>query len=258
MLLALLVLAVACDGRTPQRDAGSASASLVRSTEDSARQARVARPAAAAAHAVVFAGTSLTAGLGLDPDSAYPQRIQRMVDSARLRFTVVNAGVSGETSAGLLRRLDWLLGQDFDVIVLETGANDGLRGTPVEETRRNIQQIITRIRTTHPKARVLLVQMEAPPNFGRPYTTAFHAIYPELARANGIVLLPFLLDGVAGRPELNQADGIHPNNRGEQLVAMNVWRGLRPVLDSVAADGRSGGRGGQGPGRASSGAGEGA
>lgn len=199
---------------------------------------------------MLFVGTSLTAGLGLDPDSAYPQRIQRKIDSAGLGFTVVNAGVSGETSAGLLRRLDWLLGQEFDVVVLETGANDGLRGTPVEETRRNIQQIITRIRTTHPTARVLLVQMEAPPNLGRAYTTAFHAMYPELARANGIVLLPFLLDGVAGRPELNQADGIHPNDRGERIVTATVWRGLRPVLGSVAggAAGATTGMGARRPG----------
>lgn len=232
-----MLLAGACEGRTPRHDDGraAAAATLDSSPPSSPSPARPAPQSPA--HTVLFVGTSLTAGLGLDPDSAYPQRIQRKIDSAGLGFTVVNAGVSGETSAGLLRRMDWLLGQEFDAVVLETGANDGLRGTPVEETRRNIQQIITRIRTTHPRSRVLLVQMEAPPNLGRAYTTAFHAIFPALARANGIVLLPFLLDGVAGSPELNQADGIHPNNRGERIVADNVWRGVRPVLDSLANGG---------------------
>jgi acyl-CoA thioesterase-1 len=176
-------------------------------------------------------GTSLTAGLGLDPDSAYPQLIDRKLDSLRLPYDAVNAGVSGETSSGLLRRVDWLLREPFDVIVVETGANDGLRGTPVATVRANIQQIIDRVKAARPDAAIALVQMEALPNFGEQYTSEFRALFPELARRNGIVLLPFLLDGVAGHRDLNQADGIHPNMVGERMVADNVWRGLRPLLE---------------------------
>ncbi|HUX34181.1 MAG TPA: arylesterase [Gemmatimonadaceae bacterium] len=177
-------------------------------------------------------GTSLTAGLGLDPDSAYPALIQRKIDSAGLAYRAVNAGVSGETSAGALRRMDWLLRQPIDVLVLETGANDGLRGTPVAETRANIQAIIDTVRRVQPAARIVLVQMEAPPNLGARYTRAFHDTYPLLARKNGLMLLPFLLDGVAGHPGLNQGDGMHPNDVGEKIVAQNVWKGLVPLLKS--------------------------
>ena len=179
---------------------------------------------------VLFLGTSLTAGLGLEPDSAYPQQIQRRIDAAGLGYQVVNAGVSGETSAGLLRRLDWVLRQPARVIVVETGANDGLRGQPVEATRATIGQILDRIRQGRPEATVVLVQMEAPPNFGAAYTEAFRAMYPALAKEKGVVLLPFLLEGVAGFPALNQADGIHPNEAGERIVAQNVWKGLRRML----------------------------
>ena len=186
-------------------------------------------------HRVLFIGTSLTAGLGLDPDSAYPQLIQRRIDSAGLHYEVVNAGESGETSAGLLRRLDWLMKGDFAVVVVETGANDGLRGLDVHDTERNIQAAIDRITESHPAARLVLVQMEAPPNMGTAYTTAFHVMFPRLARRNGLQLLPFLLDSVAGRSTLNQADGIHPNMTGERIVAANVWRGLEPTLRDVEA-----------------------
>lgn len=183
---------------------------------------------------VLFVGTSLTAGLGLNPDSAYPQLIQQKIDSANLPFVAVNAGVSGETTAGLLRRLDWLLKGSFDVVVVETGANDGLRGTPVATVKENLRMILSRIRTTRPAARVLLVQMEAPPNLGPVYTRAFHALYGDLAKESGATLIPFLLQGVAGDRELNQADGIHPTQRGEHIVADNVWRSLEPVLRQAA------------------------
>jgi acyl-CoA thioesterase-1 len=176
-------------------------------------------------------GTSITAGLGLEPDSAYPQLIDRKLDSLRLPYDAVNAGVSGETSAGLLRRIDWLLREPFDVIVVETGANDGLRGAPVATVRANVQRTIDRIKSARPEAAILLVQMEALPNFGENYTSEFRAMFPELARENGVTLLPFLLDSVAGHRELNQADGIHPNMAGERIVAENVWRALRPVLE---------------------------
>lgn len=179
---------------------------------------------------VLFIGTSLTAGYGLDPDSAYPQQIQQMIDSARLAYSVVNAGVSGETSSGLLRRVDWLLRQPFDLVVIETGANDGLRGVPIETMQSNIQQVISRIRDARPNARIVLIQMEAPPNLGTGYTQRFRRVFPQVAKETGVILLPFLLEDVAGRRELNQADGIHPNYEGERIVARNVWKGLRPLL----------------------------
>jgi acyl-CoA thioesterase-1 len=181
-------------------------------------------------HKIVFAGTSLTAGLGLDPDSAYPRLIQDKLDSARLDYESVNAGVSGETTAGLLQRLDWLLRGDFDVFVIESGANDGLRGVAVDAIESNLRAIIQRVRQARPQARIALVQMEALPNYGRAYGSAFHDLYVRVARDEKVALLPFLLDGVAGRAELNQGDGIHPNVEGERVVANNVWRGLRPIL----------------------------
>ena len=186
----------------------------------------------AARPAMLFLGTSLTAGLGLDPDSAYPQLIQRKLDSAGVAMDVVNAGVSGETAAGLLRRLDWVLKRPASVIVVETGANDGLRGEPVEATKATIGRILDRITSEQPNARVLLVQMEAPPNLGPPYARAFHEMYPALANEHHVALLPFLLDSVAGVPALNQADGIHPNDRGEHIVAAHMWRALQGVLRS--------------------------
>jgi acyl-CoA thioesterase-1 len=184
---------------------------------------------------VLFLGTSLTAGLGLEPDSAYPQQLQRKIDAARLPYQAVNAGVSGETAAGLLRRLDWVLRNPASVIVVETGANDGLRGQSVAATKATIGQILDRTRHDRPDARVLLVQMEAPTNMGPAYTKAFHAMFPALAAEHGVTLLPFLLDRVAGVPALNQADGVHPNYVGERIVTDNVWQGLEPVLREGSA-----------------------
>ena len=179
---------------------------------------------------IVFAGTSLTAGMGLDPDSAYPQHVQRMIDSAGMNYEVVNAGISGETSSALLRRLDWLLREPYSMFIVETGANDGLRGIPVSTMRSNIAQIIDRVRAARPEAPVLLVQMEAPPNMGAEYTRQFRDAFASVAKEKGVPLMPFLLEGVAGERELNQGDGIHPNYEGSRIVARNVWRGLRPLL----------------------------
>jgi acyl-CoA thioesterase-1 len=179
---------------------------------------------------VHFLGTSLTAGLGLDPSQAYPARIEEKIRAAGLPYRVVNAGVSGETSAAARRRLDWLLKQRVDVLVIETGANDGLRGQDPAATRREIQAMIDRARTAQPPPRIVLVGMQAPPNLGRDYTERFRAVYPDLARANGVVLVPFLLEGVAGVARLNQADGIHPTAEGQRIVADTVWAALRPVL----------------------------
>ncbi len=184
---------------------------------------------------VVFVGTSLTAGLGLDPDSAYPALIQRKADSAGVPIVAVNAGVSGETSAGALRRIDWVLREPLDVLVLETGANDGLRALRVDSTRENLAAILARTRQAHPAARLLVVQMEAPPNLGPEYTARFRGMFPDVAKATGAALTPFLLDRVAGVARLNQADGIHPNEAGARIVAETVWQALRPVLDSARA-----------------------
>jgi acyl-CoA thioesterase I len=179
---------------------------------------------------VLFLGTSLTAGLGLDPAQAYPERIAERIRAAGLPHRVVNAGVSGETAAAARRRLDWLLKQRVDVLVIETGANDGLRGQDPDATRADIQALIDRAREQRPAPRVLLVGMQAPPNLGRPYAERFRAIYPELARANDVALVPFLLDGVGGVAALNQADGVHPTAEGQERVAENVWKVLRPLL----------------------------
>jgi acyl-CoA thioesterase-1 len=183
---------------------------------------------------VVFLGTSLTAGLGVDPDQAYPALIQKKADSAGILVTVENRGVSGETSAGALARLGWLLQEPPAVIVIETGANDGLRGQDPDSTRATIQAIIDRIRARDSSTRIVLVGMEAMPNLGRRYVTRFHSIYPELAQKNHLLFMPFLLTGVAGVDTLNQGDGIHPNPRGHQIVADNVWKVIRPALERVA------------------------
>jgi len=181
---------------------------------------------------IVFAGTSLTAGYGLpDPSLAYPALIQRLVDSLGLGYRVVNAGVSGETSAGLLRRIDWILGEGrIAVLVIETGANDGLRGQEPDSVEANIQAIIDSTSRLDPPPRVVLAGMEALPNLGAEYTRRFRAIFPDLARRNHVALIPFLLAGVAGVDSLNQADGIHPTPAGARIVARNVWRVLEPIL----------------------------
>jgi acyl-CoA thioesterase-1 len=184
---------------------------------------------------VLIVGTSLTAGLGLDQDQAYPALLQHKVDSAGLPYRVINAGLSGETSAGALRRIGWLLRQPIAVFVLESGANDGLRGLDVDSTKAHIAAILDSVRRADPQAAISLVQMEAPPNLGPRYTRAFHDLYPAVARAQGATLLPFLLRGVAGESTLNQADGMHPNVTGERLVAATVWSGLEPVLRAQAA-----------------------
>ena len=180
--------------------------------------------------AIVCLGTSLTAGLGLDPDLAYPSRIQEKVDAAGLRYRVVNAGVSGETSAGALRRVDWILREPVAVLIVETGANDALRGQDPQATKANIQALFDRARQQSPRPKLVLVGMLAPPNYGADYGRRFQALYPELAKQNEAALIPFLLEGVAGRAVLNQGDGIHPTAEGQQIMAENVWKVLRPLL----------------------------
>ena len=220
---------MACGGSGAARD--TASSTKPSSAPESPAPAADSAPAALDdRRTILFLGTSLTAGLGLEPDSAFPQQIQRKIDASRLPYQVVNAGVSGETSAGLLRRLDWVLRRPAEVIVVETGANDGLRGLPVSATRATIGEVLSRIRRERPNAAIVLVQMEAPPNLGQEYTSEFHAMFAELAREHGATLMPFLLEGVAGESRLNQNDGMHPNNAGERIVTNNVWRALQPLL----------------------------
>jgi acyl-CoA thioesterase I len=183
---------------------------------------------------VLFFGTSLTAGLGLEAEEAYPALIQLKIDSLGLRFRAVNAGVSGETSAAGLRRIDWLLGQPVHVLVLELGANDALRGQDLAAAKGNLQQIIERTRARHPGVRVVVAGMEAPPNLGPRYAREFRRLFVDLARENDGALIPFLLAGVAGVPGLNQPDGIHPTAAGARIVADNVWRVLAPILRDLA------------------------
>lgn len=181
----------------------------------------------------LFVGTSLTAGYGLEQEQAFPALLQRMADSAGYSLDIVNAGVSGETSAAALRRAEWMFRAPADVIVLETGANDGLRALEPDATRANIVAILAKARAAHPAARLLLVQMEAPPNLGAGYTSRFRAVFPEAAREGGATLAPFLLEGVAGVSELNQGDGIHPNVVGARRVAANLWPALAEAAGAL-------------------------
>jgi acyl-CoA thioesterase I len=199
------------------------------------RQPSVEMPAPhpiAARPRIVALGDSLTAGLGVRPEEAYPALLQQRVDTAGLNYEVVNAGVSGDTSAGGLRRLDWALEGDVRALILALGANDGLRGLPPAQLRRNLAQMIEAAQARG--ITVVLAGMEAPPNFGRGYTVEFHAIFPELAQQYRIALVPFLLEGVAGLGAMNQSDGIHPNAEGATVVADNVWAVLRPVLEKTS------------------------
>lgn len=179
---------------------------------------------------ILFFGTSLTAGLGVNPEQAFPALIQHKIDSLRLPYQVVNAGLSGETSAAGKSRIGWILKQPVDIFVLELGANDGLRGIPVKETAANLQAVIDQVKNKYPKAKLLLAGMQMPPSMGEKYTTSFAAIFPALAQKNKMDFLPFLLKDVGGIAHLNQKDGIHPTPEGHQIVAENVWLKLQPEL----------------------------
>jgi acyl-CoA thioesterase-1 len=177
---------------------------------------------------IVILGDSLTAGLGLSPDEAYPSLLQERLDKEGLKYEVINAGVSGDTSAGGLARLDWAIEGDVRVLIVALGGNDGLRGLPAEELKGNLSKIIEQAQKRH--IHVILAGMEAPPNFGQSYIVSFHQVYPELARQYKVSLVPFLLQNVAGIDGLNQRDGIHPTAEGARLVADNIWPVLRPML----------------------------
>jgi acyl-CoA thioesterase-1 len=224
---AVLLAALACSA---PKDNGKPSASV--SVESTTRAGGAATQTTLRPR-ILFLGTSLTAGLGLDPESSYTAVLQRLSVKDGYAVEVVNAGLSGETSAGALRRADWLLSQPLAAVVIETGANDGLRGVEPDSTAANLRALIAKVRAAQPGVAVALMQMEAPTNLGPAYQRRFRAIFPTVARQTGVRLLPFLLDGVAGRPELNQDDGIHPTARGARIVAANVYRAMRPVMDSL-------------------------
>ncbi|HQY05099.1 MAG TPA: arylesterase [Lacunisphaera sp.] len=179
---------------------------------------------------LLFFGDSLTAGYGLDPDEAFPALIQQKLDASGLAWRVVNAGLSGETTAGGLRRLDWILRQPVDIFVIELGGNDGLRGIDPETSRSNLESMIRRIRERYPAIKIVLSGMQMPTNMGPAYTSQFAAMYPALAQRTAVTLIPFLLEGVGGVPELNLPDGIHPTAEGHKIVAETVWRALKPLL----------------------------
>jgi len=229
--LGLLALAAALSACGPPDESGAPSGGLAASPAAAPADAGRERPV------VLFLGDSLTAGYGLTAEEAFPALIQQRIDAAQLDYRVVNAGVSGDTSAGGRRRLGWLLRQPVAVLVLELGANDMLRGQSLEALGDNLRAIIADTRAAYPDVRTLIAGMRAPPNLGRRYVDGFAAVYPAVARETGSALIPFVLEGVAARADLNQSDGIHPTAAGHRIVADTVWRSLEPLLRSASAAG---------------------
>ena len=216
-ILALMILVLGCsDNRdrvaNKQNDTGIDSATVAKKKT------------------IVFFGNSLTAGYGLSPEEAFPAIIQKKIDSLALSYQVINAGVSGETSSGGNTRINWILQQPMDIFVLELGANDGLRGIMLSETRKNLQSIIDKVKAKNPRTKLLFAGMQIPPNMGEKYATEFRNMFGELSEKNSMALIPFLLEGVGGEPALNQGDGIHPTAEGHRIVAENVWKELVKLL----------------------------
>lgn len=215
--LFLMVMA-GCNNNTTAEQADTNAA-----TQDTAVQK-------GATKTILFFGNSLTAGYGLEPAQAFPALIQKKIDSLNLPYTTVNAGVSGETSSGGNSRIDWILKQPVDVFVLELGANDGLRGIPVAETKKNLQAIIDKVKAKYPQAKIIIAGMQVPPNMGPEYSADFRNLFPTLAKENNAALIPFLLEGVGGEARLNLEDGIHPTAEGHVILAETIWRVLQPQL----------------------------
>jgi acyl-CoA thioesterase I len=239
--LACIVACGSAENMNSARDARETKNNMTVGREAGA-PATVAPGAAKREHVpvVLFFGTSLTAGYGLAPEQAFPTLIEKKARDEGVPIKAVNGGLSGETTAGAVRRIDWVLRTPADVVVIEAGANDALRGLSPDAARANLEKLITAVRAKQPAAKIVLVQMEAPPNYGVAYTRSFRSIYQDVARKENVPLIPFLLEGVAGISRLNQADGVHPNVAGERIVADNVWKALRPVvqqLDRVAKSG---------------------
>jgi acyl-CoA thioesterase I len=185
--------------------------------------------ASVAPKVILFYGDSVTAGYGLSPEEAFPALVEKKLNKTTKKVKVVNAGLSGETSAGGLSRIDWVLRQQVDIFVLELGGNDGLRGLPLDQTRRNLQGIIDKVKAKYPNCKIVMAGMMVPPNMGEEYTQEFKRVYPDLAAKNKATLIPFILDGVGGFEKLNQADGIHPNVEGHQIIAGKIT----PVFEKL-------------------------
>jgi acyl-CoA thioesterase-1 len=231
-LLAAALMCTACGSRdeaAPSTSSPRASTPAAASSPSSSDNPGTAAAEHEGKPKIVFLGDSLTAGLGLSEDEAYPIVLQRRLQKEGLPYDVVNAGVSGDTSAGGLSRLEWALDGDVRVLVVALGGNDALRGLPPEELKRNLAEIIRRAQARH--ITVVLAGMEAPPNYGRDYAVAFHRVYPALAKEYHVALVPFLLQGVGGVARLNQRDGIHPTAEGARIVADNVWTILAPIVE---------------------------
>ena len=239
--VATLFVAVACGSGGEGKGSGNAdnstnvaeaknNMSVAKTGDDPAATTPSAPSTSIRTPVVLFFGTSLTAGYGLDPEQAFPSLIEKKAVAEGLPIKAVNGGLSGETTAGAARRIDWVLRTPADLVVVEGGANDALRGLSPDAARTNLEQLIAAIRRKQPRARIALVQMEAPPNYGTTYTRNFRAIYSDVARKENVPLLPFLLGGVAGVSRLNQADGVHPNLAGERIVADNLWKSLKPIV----------------------------
>ena len=215
----LVILLISCKSDQAKKT----ETNTVKSTETKAEKTN--------SKTILFFGDSLTAGYGLDDvDDAFPGIIQAKIDSLSLDYTVINSGVSGETSAGGKSRIDWVLNQDIDIFILELGANDGLRGVPLKQTKENLQAIIDAVLKKNANTKIVLAGMQLPPNMGIDYITEFKTIFPELTTKNKLALIPFLLKDVGGIPTLNQADGIHPTIEGQKIVADNVWEVLKTIL----------------------------
>jgi len=217
-LLVVAIVAAGCGTKTADNDTAA--------TTDTTKAA-----SSASAKSILVFGDSLTAGYGLDdPSQAFPGVLQNKIDSVKLPYNVINAGVSGETSAGGRARIEWALKQPVDIFILELGANDGLRGLPIKQTTENLQFIINTVKAKYPKAKLVMLGMQVPPNMGANYSAGFKSVFPALATKNNMALVPFLLQGVAGVRELNQGDGIHPTPDGAKIVAGNVWDVLKGIL----------------------------
>jgi acyl-CoA thioesterase-1 len=219
-LLCLLFIGISCGEKQNKNKEG---------TKDTAPENVQNTGDSTSGKVMLFFGNSLTAGMGLDPEEAFPAFIQNKLDSLGYDYTVVNAGLSGETTASGRNRLPWVLNQDVSVFILELGANDGLRGIPLEETRSNLKAMIEEVREKNPGTAIVLAGMQIPPNMGPEYTSEFREIFPQLAEAYDLALIPFLLKDVGGVAELNQNDGIHPTKEGHRIIADNIW----PVIERV-------------------------
>lgn len=237
LLLALLLIGTnACQQQNPPSDAVAENGASVQDEKPDANSDEVSSSETNASQAsdqtknILIFGDSITAGYGLEAEQAFPALIQDKIDALDWNYKIVNGGLSGDTSAGGVRRISWMLREPVDILVLELGGNDGLRGTPPEATKQNLQNIIDEVKSQNEEVVIILAGMQIPPNLGQEYTTKFKNVFPDLAAENNAMLIPFLLEDVGGVPSLNQPDGIHPTAEGHKIVAENVWKILKPLL----------------------------